>query len=198
MPMDDQPITRPSLLVFLRDPDNGRAWSQFVAIYSPLVYRFARRHGLQETDAADVTQEVFYAVARNIRQFDYDREKGSFHGWLIAIARSKLQNFLNKQQAKNQGIGGTEALSLFEQQPSSDDEDAFVEREHRRCLFDWAVGQIRGDFQESTWQAFWQTSVEGKNTKEVADLLGITVGAVYIARSRVLSRLKETIQQVEE
>ena len=58
--MDDQPITRPSLLVCLRDPDNGRAWSQFVAIYSPLVYRFARRHGLQETDAADVTQETFW------------------------------------------------------------------------------------------------------------------------------------------
>lgn len=196
--MDNQPITRPSLLVCLRDPDNGRAWSQFVAIYSPLVYRFARRHGLQETDAADVTQEVFYTVARNIRQFDYDREKGSFHGWLIAVARSKLQNFINKRQGKNQGIGGTEALSLFEHQPSRDDEDAFLEQEHRRCLFDWAVGQIRGGFQESTWQAFWQTTMEGKDSKSVADLLGITVGAVYIARSRVLSKLKETIQQVEE
>ncbi len=196
--MDDQPITRPSLLVCIRDPHNGWAWSQFVAIYSPLVYRFARRHGLQETDAADVTQEVFCAVARGIRQFDYDPQKGSFHGWLITVARSKLRNFLGKQQAKNQGIGGTEALKLIEQQPSGDDEDAFVEREHRRCLFDWAVGQIRSDFQEPTWQAFWQTSVEGRNAKEVADSLGITVGAVYIARSRVLARLKETIRQVEE
>jgi len=198
MPMDDQPITRPSLLVCIRDPHNSLAWSQFVAIYSPLVYRFSRRHGLQETDAADVTQEVFCAVARAIRQFDYDRSKGSFRGWLITVARSKVQDFLGKRQAKNQGIGGTEALKLIEQQPADDDEDAFVEREHRKCLFDWAVRQVRCDFQKPTWQAFWQTSVEGKDTKEVADSLGITVGAVYIARSRVLARLKQTIQQVEE
>jgi len=196
--MDDQPMTRPSLLVRIRDPQNGWAWSQFVAIYSPLVYRFARRNGLQETDAADVTQEVFCAVARAIRQFDYDRQKGSFRGWLIAVARSKVQNLLSRRQAKNQGVGGTEALKFIERQPSGDDEDAFVEREHRRCLFDWAVGQIRDSFQESTWQAFWQTSVDGKSTQEVADSLGMTVGAVYIARSRVLAKLKETIQQVEE
>jgi RNA polymerase sigma factor (sigma-70 family) len=198
MPMDDQPITRPSLLVCLRDPHDGLAWSQFVAIYSPLVYRFVRRHGLQETDAADVTQEVFCTVARAIRRFEYDRGKGSFRSWLIAVARSKLKDFLGKRQAKNRGVGGTEALEIIKQQPASDDEEAFVEREHRRCLFDWAVGQIRSGFQEATWQAFWKTSVEGRETKEVADLLGMTVGAVYIARSRVLAKLKQTIQQIEE
>jgi RNA polymerase sigma-70 factor (ECF subfamily) len=196
--MDDQPITRPSLLVRIRDPQNGWAWSQFVAIYSPLVYRFARRHGLQESDAADVTQEVFCTIARGIRQFDYDRQKGSFRGWLITVARSKMQNFITRQQARHQASGGTEALRLIEQQPAEDDEEAFVEREHRRCVFDWAVGQIREGFQESTWQAFWQTSVEGKGTQKVAEDLGMTVGAVYIARSRVLAKLKETIRQVEE
>ena len=133
-----------------------------------------------------------------IRQFDYDRRKGSFRGWLIAVARSKLQNFLDKRQATNRGIGGTEALKLIEQQPAAEDEDAFVEREHRRCLFDWAVRQFASEFQESTWQAFWQTSVEGKKQQRGRRSLGMTVGAVYIARSRVLARLKETIQQVEE
>jgi RNA polymerase sigma factor (sigma-70 family) len=198
MPMDDQPITRPSLLVRIRDPHNGLAWSQFVAIYSPLVYRFARRHGLQESDAADVTQEVFSAVARAISQFDYDRRKGSFRGWLMTVARSKVQNFLGRRQARNQGVGGTEALRFIEQQPDIDDEEAFVEREHRRCLFDWAVAQIRNDFQEATWQAFWKTSVENKETQAVADSLGMTVGAVYIARSRVLAKLKRTIREIEE
>jgi RNA polymerase sigma factor (sigma-70 family) len=198
MPMDSQPVTRPSLLVCLRDPHDSRAWSQFVAIYSPLVYRLARRHGLQETDAADVTQDVFCAVARGIRQFDYDPRKGSFRGWLVVVARSKLQDFLRKRQGKNQGIGGTEARKLIELQPAGDCEEAFVEQEHRRCLFDWAVGQIQSDFQASTWQAFWQTSVEGKGSREVADSLGMTVGAVYIARSRVLAKLKQTIQQIEE
>jgi RNA polymerase sigma factor (sigma-70 family) len=196
--MDDQPITRPSLLVRLRHPDDGRAWAQFVAIYTPLVYRFARRRGLQESDAADVTQEVFRAVARGIRKFEYDCRQGSFRGWLIAVARSKLQNFLSRQKAKIKGAGGTAALQRLEQQPSPADDEAFIELEHRRSLFEWAVEQIHGDFQESTWQAFWQTGVEGKNTKEVAESLGMSVGAVYIARSRVLARLKEKIRQIEE
>jgi RNA polymerase sigma factor (sigma-70 family) len=196
--MDEQPITRPSLLVGLRDPQDGRAWSQFVAIYSPLVYRYARRRGLQESDSADVTQDVFRAVARGIRRFDYDPQRGSFRGWLIAVARSKLQDFLSKRDAKVEGVGGTTAMKLLEQQPSGEDDDAFIEREHRKCLFDWAVQQIHGEFQESTWQAFWQTGVEGKETKEAAASLGMTVGAVYIARSRVLARLKEKIREVEE
>ncbi|MBN2580453.1 MAG: sigma-70 family RNA polymerase sigma factor [Pirellulales bacterium] len=196
--MDDQLKTRPSLLLDLRDPDDGQAWSRFVAIYSPLVYRYARRHGLQETDAADVTQEVFSAVARSIRRFDYDRQKGTFRGWLMAVARSKLQDFLARRDGKLVGAGGTAALRRLEEQPSAEDDDAFIEREHRRCLFDWAVEQIRGDFQEATWQAFWQTGVEGKGTKEVAASLGMTVGAVYIARSRVLARLKEILREIEE
>ncbi len=194
--MDGQPITRPSLLVSIRDPRDGRAWSQFVAIYSPLVYRFARRRGLQPTDAADVTQDVIRAVARSIRGFDYDR-KGSFRGWLMTVARSKLQNFFSKRNLESQAAGGDQAQRLLEQQPSPEDEDAFVEREHRRCLFDWAVAQIREDFQPATWRAFWQTSVEGKNTKQVADEMGMTVGAVYIARSRILARLKEKIRETE-
>ena len=195
--MDDHPVTRPSLLVCLRDPHDGGAWSQFVAIYSPLVYRFARRGGLQASDAADVTQEVFRAVARSIRHFEYDRQRGSFRGWLIAVARSKVQNFLGKRKSQLEAAGGTQARELLEQQGSREDEETFVEREHRRCLFDWAVEQIRGEFQPSTWQAFWQTSVEGRSVKEVAGTLAMTTGAVYIARSRILARLKAKIQQVE-
>ena len=195
--MDGQPITRPSLLVSIRDPRDSGAWSQFVAIYSPLVYRYARRRGLQPSDAADVTQDVFRAVTRSIRRFDYDCQKGTFRSWLMTVARSKLHDFYTKRNAESEPAGGDEAQKLLEQQPSPEDEDAFVESEHRRCVFDWAVEQIRVDFQPSTWQAFWQTSVEGKETKQVADDLGMTVGAVYIARSRILARLKEKIREAE-
>ncbi len=195
--MGDQPKTRRSLLARIRDKRDGEAWSQFVAIYSPLVYRFVRRRGLQATDAADVTQEVFRAVAAGIRRFDYDRRQGSFRGWLITVARSKLHKFLRKRQTGMEGSGGTAVLKRLEQHASREDEDAFVEEEYQRCLFHWAAEQVRGDFQESTWQGFWRTSVKGETTNEVADCLGMTVGAVYIARSRVLARLKEKIQQAE-
>jgi len=84
--MNDSHMTRPSLLVRIRDLKDGQAWSQFVKIYSPLIYRYARRCGLQDADAADVTQEVLRKVSRSIGQFEYDRQKGSFRGWLISVA----------------------------------------------------------------------------------------------------------------
>ena len=195
--MGDQPITRPSLLARIRDHRDTEAWSQFAAIYSPLVYRFVRRRGLQATDAADVTEEVFRSVATNIGRFEYDRRQGCFRGRLISVARNKIHKFLRKRQTGMEGSGGTAALKRLEQEAASNDEEAFVEEEYRRCLFHWAAEQVQGDFQESTWQAFWRTSVEGETTNQVAESLGMTVGAVYIARSRVLARLKEKIQQVE-
>ena len=195
--MDQEPKTRPSLLARVRDVRNGDAWSEFVAIYSPLVYRYSRRRGLQSTDAADVTQDVFRAIARSIRRFEYDPSRGRFRAWLITVTRSKLRDFLARREGEAQGAGGTVAQDRLEAVASLDDEEAFVEGEYRRCLFDWAAKEIRGEFEETTWQAFWQTNVEGKPTQEVAASLGISAGAVYIARSRVLARLKQKISQVE-
>ncbi len=151
--MEDQPATRPSLLARIRDPRDAEAWAQFVALYSPLVYRFARRRGLQASDAADVTQDVFRAVARSIRHFDYDRRRGSFRGWLMTVARSKLNDFTSKRQGAIEGVGGTTALKFLEQQASREEEEDFVDREYRRCLFDWAAGQVRREFEDSTWES---------------------------------------------
>ena len=195
--MDEQPRTRPSLLVRIRDACNSDAWSEFVAIYSPLVYRYSRRRGLQSTDAADVTQEVFRAIARSIRRFEYDPGRGRFRAWLITVTRSKLRDFLARREGEAQGAGGTAAQGRLEAVASLDDEEAFIEGEYRRCLFDWAAKEIRGEFEDTTWQAFWQTNVEGRPTHEAAASLGISAGAVYIARSRVLARLKQRISQVE-
>ena len=195
--MDEQPRTRPSLLVRIRDVGNGDAWSEFVAIYSPLVYRYSRRRGLQSTDAADVTQDVFRAIARSIRRFEYDPSRGRFRAWLITVTRSKLRDFLARREGEAQAAGGTLAQDRLEAAASLDEEEAFVEGEYRRCLFDWAAKEIREEFEDTTWQAFWQTNVEGKPTHEVAASLGISAGAVYIARSRVLAKLKQRISQVE-
>jgi RNA polymerase sigma factor (sigma-70 family) len=196
--VDEQPKTRPSLLARLRDVRNGDAWSEFVAIYSPLVYRYSRRRGLQSTDAADVTQDVFRAVARSMERFEYDPSRGRFRAWLITVTRSKLRDLLARRERESQGVGGTAAQERLDAVASSDQEEAFVEGEYQRCLFDWAATEVRAEFEETSWQAFWQTNVEGKSTQEVAASLGISVGAVYIARSRVLARLRQKISQVED
>jgi RNA polymerase sigma-70 factor (ECF subfamily) len=195
--MDDSDATRPSLLVRIRDAGDGQAWSQFVRVYSPLVYRYVRRRGVQDADAADVTQDVLRTIARSIGRFDYDRRKGSFRSWLMSVARSRLCDFLADRGRQTCGSGETGVQRLLEEQPDAADEQEIWEQEYQRCLFNWAAEQIRDEFQDSTWQAFWQTSVEGKDTRQVARSLDMTVGAVYIARSRVLARLRKQIEQIE-
>jgi RNA polymerase sigma factor (sigma-70 family) len=196
--MTDSPSTRPSLLVRLRDPQDERACAEFVEIYTPLVRRLARRRGLQEADAADLAQEVFRAVAGAIDLYDPDPARGSFRGWLFRIARNLMVNLLVAQRRHPRGSGDTDVARLLERQPAPDGEETVLfEGEYRRRLFAWAAERVRPEFRPATWQAFWRTGVEGQVTSAVAEALGMTAGAVYIARSRVMARLRREIEQVE-
>ena len=196
--MTDQPATRHSLLVRIRNARDAEAWAEFVDLYAPLVYGFARRRGLQDADAADLTQEVLRAVARAAKRQDYDPARGSFRGWLFTIALNKLRNFVASRRRHPQATGDAAEQSLLEEQPDrTPDEVAWWDREYEQRLFEWATEQVRDTFEQSTWSAFWETAVEGKPAKDVATRLGMSTGAVYIAKSRVLARLKDCIQQLE-
>jgi RNA polymerase sigma-70 factor (ECF subfamily) len=195
--MAEAPQTRPSLLVQIRDPQDERAWSQFVDLYAPLVYGYARRQGLQDADAADVTQEVLRAVARAARDLAYDPQRGSFRGWLFTVVRNKVRTFLARRDRPGRGTGGTDAYAALSQQPDINNQAAEWDRAYEQQLFAWAAEQVRGSFQETTWQAFWRTAVEGQSGKEVAAALGLSVAAVYLAKGRVLARLREVIQQTQ-
>jgi RNA polymerase sigma-70 factor (ECF subfamily) len=196
--MGETPSTRPSLLVRIRDARDGQAWAEFVDLYAPLVYGFGRRHGLQDADAADLTQEVLRAVAGAVPRLEYDPQRGSFRGWLFTVVRNKLRNFVAGRKKHGQGSGDSETRAWLEEQPAPKDEQAALwGQEYESRLFTWAAAQVRGGFEDRTWQAFWQTAVEGRSPKETAQDLGMTVGAVYIARSRVLARLREQIQQLQ-
>ena len=195
--MSESSTTRPSLLLRLRDPQEGEAWSQFVHIYSPLVYRITRRFGLQDADAADVTQEVMQTVARSMPNFKYDRNRGSFRGWLKTVTRSRIADH-QRSVAHQADVGRDSAtVARLEQVADDDDHEQLWEAEYRQSLFQWAAEQSRKDFQPSTWSAFWRTSVQGEAAKAIAEELGMSVGAVYIARSRVTAHLKKLIAQVE-
>jgi RNA polymerase sigma-70 factor (ECF subfamily) len=192
--MSDAPATRLSLLVRLRDSQDEGAWSQFVEIYAPLVYGFARKQGLQDADAADLTQDVLQAVSGGIRRLDYDPRRGSFRGWLFTVVRNKLRNFLAAQKRPGRGTGDSDAQHRLQELPAREEEQtAWWDQEYEQRVFSWAAERVRGAFSESTWQAFWQTAVEGKTGPEVARELRMSVAAVYLAKGRVLTRLKAII-----
>jgi RNA polymerase sigma-70 factor (ECF subfamily) len=180
----------------MRDPLDRIAWTEFVEIYGPLIYSYGRRRGLQDADASDLVQDVLRSVAAAAGRFVYDPARGSFRGWLLTITRNELNDHLRRASGRATGEGGTTHLAVLAEQPAEDDDDRW-ERDHREQLFAWAAERIRGTFQAATWDAFWRTTVEHQAPKVVAEGLGMTVGAVYIARSRVLARLREVIAAVE-
>jgi RNA polymerase sigma-70 factor (ECF subfamily) len=196
--MIESPNTRPSLLARIRDPRDGRAWAEFVDIYTPLIHQLARRKGLQDADAADLVQEVFRAVAGAIDRWDPDPRRGSFRGWLFRIARNLMVNYLIQQRRHPRGSGDSEAARLLEAQaaPPGPESELF-DAEYRRRLFAWAAEQVRPEFREATWKAFWMAGVEGKDARAVAEALGVSVGAVYHNKSRVMARLRRRIEAIE-
>ena len=137
------------------------------------------------------------AVAGAIDRYDPD-PAGVVPGWLFRIARNLMINLLAARRIRPQASGDSDVRELLEQVPAPDSaETALFDAEYRRRLFHWAAEQVRGEFRDSTWKAFWLTAVEGQSPDAAARAVGISVGAVYIARSRVMARLRAVIEEVE-
>ena len=195
------PDTRASLLVRLPDAADVKAWDEFVAVYGPLVYRLARRYGLQPADADDLVQEVLAAISRSIETWlaNASEKRGPFRAWLFRIARNVAINFLTRRKHRALGAGGSDVAYLLQQHvdPNDDAADEF-ELEYRREVFRWAADQIRSSVTERNWQAFWLTTIEDQPIGEVASQLGMSLGNAYIARSRIMARLRELVRRFEE
>jgi RNA polymerase sigma-70 factor (ECF subfamily) len=186
------------LLIRIRDAQDREAWEEFVEIYAPLVFAYARRQGLQDADAADLTQDVLGKVHGAIGRLDYDRQRGKFRGWLLTITRNALRKRWGSVNRQPRGSGDTGMLRLLEELPGTGDSDGtFWQQEYHRCLFRRAAKRIQGEFRSSTWQVFWKTAVEGHPCKQIAESYGMTVGAVYTAKSRVLARLRDEVEQMQ-
>lgn len=195
--MSDPQETRASLLVRIRDQRDGAAWGQFVEIYSPLIYGFGRKHGLQDADAVDLTQEVLRIVTRTAERFEYDAKLGSFRGWLFTIVRNELRTWLARQPRVVVGSGDTGEQQRLAEIADEATESASWDEDHERRLFAWAAEKVQCEVQPTTWQAFRRTAVEGESGKDVAANLGMSIAAVYLAKSRVMARLKELVRELE-
>ncbi len=191
--MSRVPDTRASLILRLPTKADAQAWREFVSIYEPFLHRFVRRQGLQDADARELVQDVLLSVVQAVGHWQNDSTRAKFRTWLFRIARNRLIDVLSKRQrqAVRSGSSGLHAVV----QPEGLVEQAMLA--HRRELFRWAAARVKEQVQPVTWLAFWRTSVEEAAVADVAKELGITTGAVYIARCRVISRLKEELTKLE-
>jgi RNA polymerase sigma-70 factor, ECF subfamily len=197
--------TSRSLLANAQEADPA-AWARLVTLYAPLVAAWCRRWGLAEQEIADVLQEVFAAVARNIASFRRDRPGDTFRGWLSTITRNKLRDHHRKQADQPLAQGGTEAAlrlaQVLDPEAAAGDDDAAgddgADDAAFGCVVRAALEAIRGEFQPQTWQAFWGVVVEGRSAAEVGASLGMRPGAVRVAKSRVLHRLRRELGDFPE
>ena len=191
------PTTRASLLLRLRDPQDHDAWVEFVSLYEPVVYCVLRRAGLQDADALEMSQELFLAVNRNIGRWEFGAERGSFRGWLRRVTRNLVVSWVRRQkrQVKTSSL---DLDALLESQPTVDspETDEF-DGELRRALFHQASEQVRGEVRPQTWQAFWEVAVSGTSVAETASKLGMTAGAVCVAKCRIIARLRAVVAEIE-
>jgi RNA polymerase sigma-70 factor (ECF subfamily) len=177
--------TPASLLERLRQPDQEEAWARFVELYTPLLYAWARRSGCRESDAADLVQEALALLVRKIPEFTYDRNR-RFRGWLHTLARNCWSNLRRRRDLPREA-GAPDLDELLA--PA----EPFWEAEYRQRLVGRALGLMQAEFQPTTWKACWECAVCGRPAAEVARELGISIGAVYMAKSRVLSRLRQEL-----
>src|SRR5262245_19033840 len=194
--MNASPSTRYSLLLRIKDPQNHAAWVEFLEIYEPLVYRVARREGLQDADARNLCQEVFQAVAKSARQWTPEARPSSFRGWLFRVARNVIVDGFRQQQRHPRGTGSSDVQRLLENMPAEADICASeIESEYRRNVLRVAARAIQGGFTTSTWQAFWQTAVHSRGIAEVETVIGFRHGDIYHAGDWIVAHCDTIIDE---
>jgi RNA polymerase sigma-70 factor (ECF subfamily) len=195
--MTESPETRLSLIVRLKDRHDQEAWGEFLEIYRPLVYRLARAKGLQDADADDVAQQVFGAIAQAVDRWQPDANRARFRTWLTTVARNAILNALVRR-VPDRASGDTAERDLLAEHAEQSADSHLLLLASRREIFQWAARRVRGEFEPATWDAFWLTAVEERDVAEVAATTGKNSGAIYAARSRVMKRLKQAVEEWNE
>jgi RNA polymerase sigma-70 factor (ECF subfamily) len=186
--MDTTPV---SLLERLRENGDQKAWTSFVRLYTPLLFDWCRRLGLADADASDLVQDVFVVLVQQIPTFHYDRT-GSFRAWLKAVLMNKWRDLGRRRRPLLTGEAG------FADLEDDRDRDLLGEHEFQQRLVERALVLMQTEFSPAIWQACWKHVVDGYPAIEVANRLGIQIGTVYVAKARVLGRLREELKGMWE
>ena len=191
-------LTRASLILRIQDAEDMAAWDEFATIYGPVVFNFAMSRGFQAADAENLVQEVFLAVANSISNWLERDDRGSFRAWLLRIARNAAVDRITQKATRSLGRDGSEAQVHLVNFPAPSELSSALDLAYERMVFQWASERVRASVAEHTWQAFWLTSIEELSVEAAAARLKTRPGNIYFARSRVLARIKELVQQYQD
>lgn len=195
--MSDFPETQSTLIARLQSQEHRDAWTQFVTLYRPVIYRMARKRGMQDADAQDLVQTVLIRIMGAIDRWEKLDPSIKFRHWMSRVAKNAILSALAKS-SPGEAIGGTGSQDLFDEQPSIDpDAERDFALETLREKYHRAAATVQNDVDAVTWQAFELSVIEGKPCNEVADLLAKSIGTIYAARSRVMRRLRHQVDQLE-
>lgn len=177
------------------------AWEGMVRLYSPLIYRWCRRAGVSEADAADLLQEVFAAVVLQLPKFRRTGEADSFTAWIATITRNKVRDHYRRRNRVAEARGGTTAqmaMAAIPQDPELSAASVQPDADSAALLRQQVLQRIEAEFEQRTWQAFLKTTLEGQSPAHVAEDLGMSIPAVYMAKSRILRRLRAALAELEK
>ena len=185
--------TQSTLLERIQKQD-AEGWKTFVRLYTPLLFQWCRRAGLQDTDAADVAQDVFYAVSKSIATFSREREGGTFRGWLRTITTNKIRDRHRLNVPGAYGVGGDDGMTVTHEAPEAREPFSAADAhgpEDELTLMRRAVEIVLGDYEEHTRAAFLRVTMGEESAADVARDLNMTVNVVYLAKSRIMRRIRE-------
>lgn len=193
--------TSRTLLLRVREAEDREAWVEFVDRYTPKIYNWCRRYHLQESDAADVTQEVLVKLVRAMNSFEYDPQRGSFRGWLKTVTANAVRDLVASWKKAGRGSGDTaigQVLAMVEDEKAVESLRSQIETCHQEELLAQAERLVEPRVQSHTWQAYRLTAIEQRRATEVAETLGVPVSEVYVAKSRVLKMLRQVVQELSD
>ena len=179
--------TRVSLLERLRQPGDQAAWARFVKLYTPLLCHWARRLGARGDDVADLVQDVFTVLVQTLPSFKHDPQK-RFRGYLWTIMRNKW-----REKGRRRHIAQDAGDAALAELASPESDDAPGEAEYRQYLVNRALELMQAEFHPTTWKAFLECTTADRSAADVAAELGLSIDAVYAAKSRVLRRLRQEL-----
>jgi len=191
--------TRVTLLQKLRQHPDEESWREFVRLYRPLIMSYAARFGADRHETEDIAQEALGIVARRIGSFERYNHPGSFRAWLRKVTASKVRRLFAVKARRPMTFGGSTGLRLAASWPSPyDNQDAIWNEEWAKRQLQVAMTRAREEVQPKTWRAFEMYVLEGRNAEDTAREMNMRPGMVYVCKSRVLQRIRDISNTLEQ